>query len=90
LGPRTGLDDMEKLKFFPLQRLELRPLSLEHQINNTSMITPQLQFSGSLCVPRQSRPVGGPDRRSRVSWAVTSFHPGSSRGGPTQSRRWCS
>jgi hypothetical protein len=26
VGPRTGLDDMEKRKFLPLPALELRPL----------------------------------------------------------------
>jgi hypothetical protein len=26
VGPRTGLDDVEKRKIFPLQGLELRPL----------------------------------------------------------------
>jgi hypothetical protein len=28
VGPRTGLDDVERKKFLPLQGLELRPLSV--------------------------------------------------------------
>jgi hypothetical protein len=36
VGPRTGLDDVEKRKFLPLPGLELRPLGRSQQLYRLS------------------------------------------------------
>jgi hypothetical protein len=43
MGPRTGLDDMEKRNLFPLPGLELRPLS--HTARSQSLY--RLKYPGS-------------------------------------------
>jgi hypothetical protein len=43
VGPRAGLDDVEKIKFLTLQRLELRPLG--RPFRNQSLY--RLRYPGS-------------------------------------------
>jgi hypothetical protein len=52
VGPRVGLDDVEKRKFLPLQGLELRPLSLPAHIQSLYRLSypGYLQVSNSIWI----------------------------------------
>jgi hypothetical protein len=52
VGPRAGLDDLEKRKFLTLPGLELRPLSVVQPVASryTDYAIPAPQIVGSVCL----------------------------------------
>jgi hypothetical protein len=63
------------------------------QVPHFTVSNSRLPFSSPPTIRRATVEVfdpASPPRRPRVRGAETSLHPGSSRGGPTQSRRGCS
>jgi hypothetical protein len=61
VGPRTGLDDMEKRKFLPLPGLELRPLGRPTSSHSLYRVPyPALEYNSIELDPSEKPPVAHP------------------------------